>query len=289
MAVDELATEVAAPALASTPPRGSQLGPILLALVGGAVIFVLGTPYFELFESTNDSEVFNGAVTAALGALWFAVRRRDDGYSVVTSALFVAAAAMWVLVIGPFNWLITADAGTVEEAFQDKTAQFLCIVPVVLALSWAMGRSRQSLYLETGRPRRWLPFGTVAIVVGAVIVTLVAMADGADFSEVLDVAPWMLGFAAMNAFMEELWFRSVFLKPYVEKFGATVAIWVTAIVFGISHVEATYISDARQIPFALLVAALGALLAWTMRWGRSIWGAVLLHMALDFVVLFEFV
>ena len=127
------------------------------------------------------------------------------------------------------------------------------------------------------------------MVVAAVGITLIALADGASFDAVLDIAPWLFGFAAMNAAMEELWFRSVSLHPYVEHLGLRVGVGVTALVFGVAHVEATYMSNATQIPFALLVAALGALLAWIMRWTNSILGAVLFHIGLDFVVALEFI
>lgn len=196
---------------------------------------------------------------------------------------------MWALVIGPFNWIITAHSDTAEGAFQDKLAQFLAVVPVILLVTWAAGRSRKSLYLVRGHMTRWLSIGVPAVLMGAVVITLIAMADGAGLGAMVEIAPWVLGFAALNAFMEELWFRSVFLQPYAEHLGAATAIGVTAIVFGGAHVEATYISDTSQIPFALLVVALGVVLAWIMRWARSIWGAVLFHIALDLVVALEFI
>ncbi len=267
----------------------TRIGPVVLALVVSIGIFVFGTPYFEIFESTNDDPYFNGALTIGVGILAWVLRHRNDAYAAVSSALFVTAAAMWSMVIGPFNWVITADPGTVEEAFQDKLAQFLAVVPVILVLAWLAGRSRESLYLERGNTARSLKIGVPAVIVAAVGMTLVALADGASFDTVLEIAPWLVGFAAMNAAMEELWFRSVSLRPYVEHLGLRVGVGVTALVFGLAHVEATYMSNATQIPFALLVAALGALLAWIMRWTNSILGAVLFHIALDFVVALEFI
>lgn len=276
------------PALEAHNPT-SHLGAVLLALVGAAAIFVLGTPYFEVFESTNDDPLFNGALTVGAGILAWTLRDRSDAYAAVSSALFVTASAMWSLVIGPFNWIVTADTDTVEGAFQDKLAQFLAIVPVILVLAWAAGRSRQSLYLVQGHTGRWLKVGVPAVVFGAIAITLIALADGARFGAVVDVAPWVLGFAALNAFMEELWFRSISLQPYVDHMGTAVGVGVTAVVFGGAHVEATYMSDATQLPFALLVVALGVVLAWIMRWSNCIWGAVLVHIALDLIIALEFV
>ena len=53
------------------------------------------------------------------------------------------------------------------------------------------------------------------MVVAAVGITLIVLADGASIDAVLDIAPWLVGFAAMNAAMEELWFRGFSLQPYV--------------------------------------------------------------------------
>jgi membrane protease YdiL (CAAX protease family) len=64
---------------------------------------------------------------------------------------------------------------------------------------------------------------------------------------------------------------------------------VTGAVFGAAHVGATYVSAGEQLFFAALVAGLGILLALATRWGDSLWGAVLFHTALDFVVVLELV
>ncbi len=127
----------------------------------------------------------------------------------------------------------------------------------------------------------------VALVLSAVAVTLVALGDGIGVDEILSAAPWVLGFAALNAVMEELWFRGIFLGPYEEHLGATTAVLLTALVFGAAHVGATYISAAQQLAFAALVVGLGAILGWAVRWANSLWGAVLLHIGLDLAVLLE--
>lgn len=83
--------------MVTTPSRGLmtrrpsiQLGSIILGLAGGAAIFVVGTPYFEIFESTNDSPIFNGALTVALGK-W---RGRFDRSTTHTRASVL-----------PYSWL----------------------------------------------------------------------------------------------------------------------------------------------------------------------------------------
>jgi hypothetical protein len=47
---------------------------------------------------------------------------------------------MLVLAIGPFNFLVTAPDESVRQAVQDKLAQFLSVVPVILILTWGERR-----------------------------------------------------------------------------------------------------------------------------------------------------
>jgi membrane protease YdiL (CAAX protease family) len=277
----------------STPGLGRgwlRAGLAAFALVGGGAIFVVGSPYFEL-TPWNDNPVYNGVVAAGFGTLTLLSRRRPSLVSLraCSEALFVAATAMLVLVIGPFNWLVTLSDESYRHALQDKLAQFLAIVPVILLFTWLARRPWGWIYLQMGRPRRWLTLGLSTLVVGATVIAAVAIASGRTASAVLEAAPWIVAFAALNAVMEELWFRGIFLRAYTAEMGAGLAILVTAIIFGAAHVGATYVSAGEQLVFASLVVGLGVVLAVAMRWGDSLWGAVLVHITLDLVVVFELV
>lgn len=279
------------PTPASKPARGwARLGLAAFALLAGGAIFVLGSPYFEL-TAWNDNPLYNGLLVAGLGLLTWLLRRRPalESLQLCSQALFVAAAAMFVLVVGPFNWLVTVEDESLKHAVLDKLAQFLAVVPVILLFMWATRRPWGWIYLQRGRPGRWLPLGISALIIGAGIVATVAIADGVTLAALLAAAPWVLVFASLNATMEELWFRGIFLKPYSVGMGGRLAVVVTSIIFGAAHVGATYISAGEQLFFALLVAGLGILLALAMRWGDSLWGAVLFHIALDLVVVLELV
>ena len=270
--------------------RWGQAVAVGFALVGGAAIFVVGSPYFEL-TAWNDDPVYNGALAAGFGLLTWILRDRPALTALRSSsqALFVAASAMFVLVVGPFNWLVTLDDESYQHAVQDKLAQFLAVVPVILVLTWATRRPWGWIYLQLGRPRRWLTLGLSSLAIGATIVAIIAVAAGTTPSALLAAAPWILLFASLNAVMEELWFRGIFLRPYTAGMGAVAAVLVTGLVFGAAHVGATYISAGEQLLFASLVAGLGILLALAVRWAESLWGAVLLHIALDLVVVLELV
>ena len=257
------------------------------ALVGGAAIFVGGTPYFE-YTAANDSPVYSALLVVVFGLLAWVLRRRPSlsRYAAFSYALFVAAAAMLVRVIDPFGWLVTADEDTVQWAAQGKLSEFLAIVPVILFLIWIARRPWGWIYLQRGRLKRWLIFGVLSFAAGVAGIMGLAVASGISAATLASAAPWILAFAALNAVMEELWFRGIFLRDYTAGMGAVVAIVVTAIIFGAAHVGASYINPGETVLVVSLVVALGAVLGWAIRWGDSLWGAVLLHMGLDFLVIF---
>lgn len=290
-AVTTSEAEPGGPLTAADRPKASgwgRFGLIAYALIGGVAIFVGGTPYFEL-TAANDNAIYNAALVGFFGLLTLLLRHRQAHSPFVTTsyALFVASSAMLALVVGPFNWMVTAENGSVEQATQDKLAQFLSVVPVILLVTWATKRSRQSIYLQKGLPKRWLPFGLGSLVIAAIVITVVALATGIKGNELISASPWILAFAALNAVMEELWFRGIFLRPYTAGMGTLSAVLVTAVIFGLAHVDATYLSEGENLWFVLLVIGFGIVTAWAMRWADTLWGAALFHMGLDLVVVLQ--
>jgi len=271
--------------------RWHRTGLVGLSLVGGIAIFVGGTPYFE-WTVMNDNPVYNALLVAVFGFSAWYLRRRDgmESYASCSQALFVAAAAMLILVIGPFNWLVTAEDESVVQAVQDKLAQFLSVVPVILILTWAARRPWGDIYLQKGRPQRWLTVGVSWLAASAIVITLFALASGIDSADLIAAAPWIVMFAALNAFMEELWFRGVFLKPYSTAMGGKQAVVVTTVVFAAAHIGATYTASiAEHLVLLIVAASIGVVGAWAMRWADALWLPLLLHMGLDLVVVFGLV
>ena len=268
--------------------RSSRAGLVGFTVTGGVAIFVLGTPYFELTPA-NDNPWYNAAVVAVFGLLAPALNRRPSlaAYAACNHALLIAATSMLVLVIGPFNWLITAAEGTARHAVHDKLAQFLAVVPVILIFTWAGRHSWGWIYLQKGLLKRSLAFGLSSLAVLAVAMAIAAGVAGIGAAALLAAAPLVVVFAALNAVMEELWFRGIFLRPYSATMGGAAAVVVTSLIFGVAHIGATYISSGERLLFVAVVFALGLILAWAIRWADNLWGAVLFHLGLDLVVILE--
>ena len=85
--------------------------------------------------------------------------------------------------------------------------------------------------------------------------------------------------------MEELWFRGIFLRKLPPLLGAAASVVATALVFGLTHLAATYISPAQMIIFGVIVFALGLVNGWVMLKTDSIWGSVLFHAGYDLLVI----
>jgi membrane protease YdiL (CAAX protease family) len=172
---------------------------------------------------------------------------------------------------------------------QDKLAQFLAIVPVIVILTWLARRDMSWLYLQRGRPRRWLAFGLAGFLAGLVAMVWILISSGMSAGSLLRAAPWILTFVAANAVMEELWFRGIFLRPYEVEAGWTATMVLTALAYGTSHMSATYFESSTGLMFGLGVIGLGLILAWSIRWSSSLWGAVLFHMGMDLVIILPIV
>jgi membrane protease YdiL (CAAX protease family) len=94
---------------------------------------------------------------------------------------------------------------------------------------------------------------------------------------------WILIFIFSNAFLEELLFRGIFLKPlegYMKPFWAVV---LTSVVFAAAHLQVTYTSEV--LFFCALVLVLGFLWGLLMNYTKSIIASVLFHAGADLMII----
>lgn len=124
------------------------------------MIFVFGSPYFDVFP-TNNNVLFSTMLVFAFGLLALVFRQWPAlaHYTPPVYALFVAAAANLALVTGSFNRYMPATTEPFHALGQDKLIHFLTVVPVLVALFWlawrdAAGSRRRRLELgdQFGRP-----------------------------------------------------------------------------------------------------------------------------------------
>lgn len=257
----------------------------ILLLLGGVAIFVLGSPYYAVFP-TNRNQFYYVVLTIAFLVTSVVLRRSRSlsRYAPAAYSLFVASAALLFLSTGVLNIRLDG-ADVLQELAVDKLSQFLHVVPVLIALSLVARRDLPSLFIAKGNLRSGLLFGGLSFV-GFAIFAYVVQAGSLDISNLgARSLALILAFVLLNGTMEELWFRAVFLKPYQAVIGRTAAMVVTSLVFGSTHVFATYDFPGGGVVFGLVVFALGLAGAYAMSKTESLIGPVLFHAGYDLVII----
>ena len=228
------------------------------------------------------------ALTAILlvATLVLRISERGRPYWPVCAVFFVAAAAVLVSVhfsdklLGLFGLTVETAQGIAVAKFSES---LLRVVPILILMP-IMGFGWSSLYLKKGRIGIWLPVGIAAWIVFPVLAYLLMPNREGVLDKLLPLAPWVLLFVFSNAFMEELLFRGLFLKPYGAFLGRTVSNVLAAVVFTLMHTQVTYAPEMLQ--FLVIVLVLSLVWGYLIQKTDSLWGAVLFHAAADCLVIF---
>ena len=250
-------------------------------LLGGLAVFVLGNPYYSVFP-TNRNQAYTLALALVFLVAAVALRRSRAlaRYAPSAYALFIASAAVLFLNTGLLNIRVAAT-DAVQDIALDKLGQFLHVVPVILVLTLLARDDLKSLFIAKGNLKAGLVFGGVSFVLWAVLAYLI-QSGARGFPELTPRAVgYVLLFIFCNSVMEELWFRAIFLKRYRAVIGRAAAIVVTSLVFGASHVNATYEFPGGGAVFGVVVFLLGVVGAYSIFKTKSLLGAVLFHAGYD--------
>jgi len=267
---------------------------------GGLLVFLFGANTFKLFP-TNKNLFYEWGLTLVLLALALILRRSEtlQKYWKITYALFVASFANALnLYLGNFLGNILPAPGSIAEMLAvDKVSQSIPIVLSIILLTRLAGDSLGSIFLQKGNLWLGLRFGLISFGIFAALFVFLAIlqssgpasqglfASGMSLDILRAALPWMLVFCFTNAFMEELWFRGVFLGKLTPLLGWAASIVATALVFGLTHTAATYVTPAQSLLFGVIVISLGVVNGWVMLKTDSIWGSVLLHAGYDLLVI----
>ena len=252
-------------------------------LLAGLAIFVLGSPYYDVFP-TNRSQIYVLALTVCFLAASFVLKRHHSlaRYAPAAYGLFIASAAFLFLGTGLLE-LRRGILPPLQDLALDKVSQFLHVVPTILALTLLARGDLKSIFIARGNLKAGLIFGGVSFVLWAGLAYLLQAGafPQVDASAILLVLAW----AFANSIMEELWFRAIFLKPYEKVIGRFAAILVTSLVFGLSHLNATYEFPGGSVVFGVVVFVLGVAGAYSMYRTDSLIGAVLFHAGYDLTII----
>ena len=256
----------------------------LLALASAA-IFVLGSVYYRIFP-TNNNPLFLAVLTGIFLLAALLLRRSPErkAHARAAYALATASAASLLLSTGIFNLRFDLRTG-MEMLAVDKFSQFLHVVPLILAMTLLARQKLGEIYIKVGDLKAGLRFGLLWFVLFAVAGWLLQIGPAGTEAGMLEETPWLLLFVFANAAMEELWFLGIFLRPFEELIGRKGAILVTALIFGASHISATYAFPGGGLVFGLVVFGLGAVGAYAMMKEDSLIGPVLFHAGYDLMII----
>jgi membrane protease YdiL (CAAX protease family) len=269
----------------------SQLGAFTIFLICGTAVFVFGSNYFTLFP-TNESNLFRAVLAVLFLSAALVLRRteRFQNYARVTYAFFIAIMAFLLtsLLLPLQDWMLelsSTSPTTLIGAAVSKYYQVLVIVPAILILTRLAGGDLGFIYLSKGKLKMGLIAGGVFLlnfVTGALMITSVQNPDPNYLGEAL---LWVSIFSFGNALMEELWFRGIFLRRFLDLIGVSGAVILTSIIFSLGHVGAVYMDPGAIPVFLIYTFTLGVGTAYLMYKTGSLWGSVLIHMAADILMI----
>ena len=274
----------------ATTDRGisaQYLGTVALFLVGGGLIASAG--YFGFIPQDTRFMMKVGVAAVSLAA-WLALRRNEHLQSYRQLALAFLSIALGLLLAQyfgniPMN-LLGFSTFTVQGVAMAKFGEAVPIVLSILALHFATGGNANGLFLGAGNLKLGLIVGVIGLAAFAGIGALQASGTGVSGATVVAALPWIAIFIFSNAFMEELWFRALFLKKLEPLVGAKTTLVITSLVFAVLHINATYVFDI--LVFLVELMAFALLWGWLMRKTNGIWGSVLIHAGGDLLIILGF-
>jgi membrane protease YdiL (CAAX protease family) len=225
---------------------------------------------------------------------WLAGRNAGlKPYRSVLLAFFAVSLGLWLdwLIGGwPLQWL-GLSVQTLPGMAAAKLFEVLPIVAVILIVNRLEGRDLGALSLRRGRLVLSLLLG---IAVGGLCFLFFLAMGGwqalvyAGPARLLAALPMLAVFVVANAFMEELWFRGLFLNRFEGVLGPTAALIVATVAFGSLHAAGNYASGAALVQFVAFTFVLGLAWGWLVQRTRTLWGSVLSHAIGDVFVLLGF-
>ena len=257
-----------------------------LYLGGSALVFVLGSSYYQLFR-INRSFLYKSILVVGFAvSTWLTMLGTlAPAYGLLSFAFLSAAAANLLGASAAYlQKPLRIRSDTLRGMAVGKAVEAVAVVGSIVALAGIVRVPAGSLYLQTGRLGLGLAIGCGGFALFAVLAAMQARQMKIPGRTIVGLAPWILLFVLANGFMEELWLRAVFLQPLVSLIGPIAAIALTALVFALAHIGISYMSKEERLRFLVLLFPLG--LAWgvCLHFTGSILASALFHAGADLMI-----
>ena len=253
-------------------------------------ILVLLVLLLVFFVNMTFAGLFSGAVRLILrivltilflsGYLLF---NRKGKKSLAGLSIALMAVNLAFLVVSFFtNDLLGLSNATPEGLALSKLSDSLIISTVVIVSLLVSGLRLRDIYLNKGKLLTGLITGIISfLIMGFLALNNPEQPISPEFLKTN--IEWILIFVFFNGFMEELIFRGIFLKPLNQFFKPGWSIVLTAIVFGVAHMQVTYTPDV--LFFVGLTFVLGLIWGFLIYYTRSLLASVLFHAGADLVII----
>jgi membrane protease YdiL (CAAX protease family) len=262
----------------------------VLFLACALAIFVFGTNYYKAFP-TNGSSIYSAGVSAVFLIAALLLKRSPTyaRYWQIAYAFFAASAVNLVSTLFAgygstiFRFLGVWMSDPNQSMALEKLYDALLVTLTILVLVRFSGADLGSLFLKKGsQSYRWgLGIGAL-VLVNFFTSALIFFGTGYEIAKLGSAVLWGAVFALCNGFLEELWFRGLFLKKLVPLIGVTGTLLLTSLYFAALHSLAVAYMSALVVPIFLVnTFTLGLACAILMLKTDSIWGAFLIHAAAD--------
>jgi membrane protease YdiL (CAAX protease family) len=277
------------PVLSSRPARW------LASLALLAVALAMTVPIYGGWLSGNAHRVFRYGLTLLWAGIALGATRseRTKPYLPLLLSLFgVSLGFAFAYFAGNSSLAGLGGSWSTPKgaAFDKILTEVIPVSAAIFLAAWLSRRSLESLGLRRGKTWQSLGFGLLATL-PLLALFAVDPSGGRDAVLRTPVAvlgswlPWILLFSIANGFMEELWFRGLWLGGFKPVLGLPAATHVTSLAFCAMHVI-VYWGDMAAI--AVLTPAwlfMGYAYGLIMRRTGSLWGPVLAHAFADVIFL----
>jgi membrane protease YdiL (CAAX protease family) len=259
------------------------LSAILLAT---SALFFLGDHLMRLAESTRFVLTAIPPITLLGLTVFFYLIKNLRRYWEVAFAFFCGTFGLY-LAWSPLAWpegFLGANLYTAKGITIYKSSEILAVSLPIILLTWLVQRKLAPIYLQKGNLKIGLGVGLgLSLLIFGVY--LLSSWSKIDFEKARLVLIWMMIFAFMDAFFEELLLRGLLLRRFIGLLGNTWALVLSTLVSGLFALGVG--SATGPIPYGvlILVLPLGALYSFLMQKSDSIWGSLCVHATIDLIYL----
>lgn len=274
----------------STKEWGERIAAALIFLAVGSLVILIFSPWRPLLKSNVADYLGRAALIAILlAAVVTATRneRLEKYHQVLVGLLILTVAVSLDLIFGRYliKYLNVTDTNPTGWAMQ-KLNEGVIVISAILVLNKTAGGNLNSLYIQKGNLKLGLIIGLITFLLaalGSIPMATLFEAQNLTLAKITPWIPWLLIFVLVNAAMEELMFRGLFLRklePFVGKFLSN---FLIAFVFTGLHGTVSYSAD--NLLFVAIVFPLALAWGYIMQKTNGIWGSILFHAGMDIPIM----